>query len=236
MHDQLRVGGSCRRLLAVLMLTGAMLMLVGGAAAPASAAGPPCPSGSTYNKESRMCEAPPVPQCAAGSTLDANGVCTSTPTQTCPSGQLQGGLCVGSSPTVLCNQGGSYDVSSDRCRRFEGCTFTGGCSYYTYTPTYVCASGFTYNTFRRQCVRPTTPTCAPGATLNTSTGACEAAPTPTCATGFTLNTASNPVVCQAPPLRGASAEEHGTGKACPPESPNDTGTPPNCGNGRGGGA
>lgn len=206
-------------------------MLLVGPTGAASAAGPPCPADSTYNKDTRMCEAPPTPECAAGFTLDANGVCTRATTQGCPAGSyLSGGLCVGPQPSIFCTSG-TYDAQADACRSFRCSGFS--CGTVWSSATHVCATGFTYNSFRRQCVRPTQAICTEGA-LNTSTGQCEFAATPTCAAGFSLSTDSGAAVCQAAPLRGGGSDAHGAGNACPDAAPNRTGTPPNCGNGRGG--
>ena len=52
----------------------------------ASAAGPTCPSGSTYNKATKQCETSAIVYCPAGSAYDpATGLCTAAPTRNCAS-------------------------------------------------------------------------------------------------------------------------------------------------------
>lgn len=148
---------------------------------------------------------------------------------------MQGNVCVGAPPTMVCASGGSYDSTAKSCVR-RTCIFSCSTTYYQPTPS--CSEynsyGFSYNPETGRCERRPSPSCPQGTYLDYTYSQCEVPATPTCADGFTLNTQTSPAVCQAPPLRGRSTADQATGDACPDDSPNSTGTPPNCGKGRGG--
>ena len=95
--------------------------------------------GLDLHKDTRMCEAPPVPACASGYTLNANGVCSRPATRTCPPGSsMQGTVCVGPQPFWSCPSGGYYDSAASSCVRTP-CIFS--CST-TYDPPTRSCSGF----------------------------------------------------------------------------------------------
>ena len=68
--------------------------------ATASAAGPSCPAGSTYNKQTKMCERSPTVVCPSGASYEpASGLCTKAPGRSCGDGMTYNaemGTCEGS--------------------------------------------------------------------------------------------------------------------------------------------
>jgi nitrite reductase/ring-hydroxylating ferredoxin subunit len=158
-------------------------MVVGTGAA--SAAGPTCPEGSTYNKATKLCERNPSVVCPSGSTYDpSSGLCTAPPTS--------------SSPT--CPQGYSYNPDARRCYASpqDSCpegfspdpAYPGWC-YQAHPEPITCpegSEGVVDPVEGYICVAPAARTCPEGGTL-TEGGECVADPetSATCGEGLSYD-------------------------------------------------
>ena len=155
----------------------------------ASAAGPSCPTGSTYNKQTKMCERSPTVVCPSGASYDpASGLCTKAPGRTCAEGltyNAETGNCEG--PKV-CPEGyseiqGAPDVCMHRFGDVQpkvcpsGTTDPDGDGVCSGAPTgATCEAGMSYDASRDQCVAVAQYACPRGYGFSSSTGNCQTLP------------------------------------------------------------
>ncbi len=156
----------------------------------ASAAGPACPEGSTYNKQTKMCERSPTVVCPSGASYDpASGLCTKAPGRTCAEGLTynpETGNCEAPSE---CPEGyHERTPGSDVCfnevltnaRPKEcpsGSTDPDGDGVCTAAPTgATCDAGMSYDASRDQCVAVAQYACPQGYGFSSSTGNCQTPP------------------------------------------------------------
>ena len=93
----------------------------------------------------------------------------------CPSGySLSGSTCI-ANPT--CGSGGSLNISTSKCQ---------------ITPSFTCASGFTYDSGSGRCVASAS--CSSGGVLNTTSDVCRLSQINSCPSGYTYDSTNS--VCQ----------------------------------------
>lgn len=177
-----------KRTLTIIALSlGAMLI----ASPTASAAGPSCPAGSTYNKQTKMCERSPTVVCPSGASYDpASGLCTKAPGRTCGDGLTynpETGDCEG--PKV-CPEGyeeimpGIDDCMARLTGHVQpkvcpsGTTDADGDGVCSGAPTgATCEAGMSYDAGRDQCIAVAQYACPQGYGISPSTGNCQTLPT-----------------------------------------------------------
>lgn len=163
-------------------------MLVGSTTA--SAAGPSCPEGSTYNKQTKMCERSPTVVCPSGASYDpASGLCTKAPGRTCGEGltyNAETGNCEG--PKVCpegtflfipgwCTDDGGPDFFAAPVECPSGTTDPDGDGMCSGPPTgATCDAGMSYDAGSDQCIAVAQYACPQGYGISPSTGNCQTLP------------------------------------------------------------
>lgn len=165
-------------------------MLIGSTTA--SAAGPSCPEGSTYNKQTKMCERSPTVVCPSGSSYDpATGLCTkaATPGRTCAEGLTYNPETRTCEGRKVCPEGyfeisfaddcfpesGTGDPVPPECP--SGSTDPDGDDVCTAAPTgATCDAGMSYDASRDQCIAVAQYACPQGYGISPATGNCQTLP------------------------------------------------------------
>jgi hypothetical protein len=159
-HRRNSLGGARRwrfglGLVVVAAAAAALTVAPVAAADPGGSGGPVCPSGSTYNKQTKKCEAPSVLACPEGTTYDEGDSVCAAPAS-CPDGFTR------SAP--------------DLCQRVI-CDADHNCTVTNAAPTCPSGTGYALDpSGELRCEGPQQSTCSDGLTLNETTGLCEAEP------------------------------------------------------------
>lgn len=162
-------------------------MLIGS---PTASAAGSCPEGSTYNKQTKMCERSPTVVCPSGASYDpASGLCTKAPERTCAEDLTynpETGMCEGPKvcpegafpiPTAIsdCMVHPTGEVKPRVCP--SGTTDADGDGVCSGAPNgATCEAGLSYDASRDQCVAVAQYVCPQGYGISPATGNCQTLP------------------------------------------------------------